>query len=169
MIQPTLMSYTFNTPPMPILLDSVSIKHHMLQLRLTEELCQWQSWCLVPSWSLQPLQQGSHGLIQLVTHYQHSSGQQWLSLATMPSRFSPCRSFFWPRSYSSPDVLYCSLQSIDRWLAWCIVTVRSHANSTLPKVCRKKDPTSFRLTNNFSIYSSVFLCSISLKSVLAGI
>ena len=27
MIQPTLMSYTFDTPPMPVLFDSVSIKH----------------------------------------------------------------------------------------------------------------------------------------------
>jgi protein transport protein SEC23 len=33
MIQPTLMSYTFDTPPQPVLLDSVSIKpDHMLLL-----------------------------------------------------------------------------------------------------------------------------------------
>ena len=32
MIQPTLMSYTFNTPPMPVLLDSVSIKHGVVLL-----------------------------------------------------------------------------------------------------------------------------------------
>ena len=32
MIQPTLMSYTFDTPPMPVLLDSVSIKHDVVLL-----------------------------------------------------------------------------------------------------------------------------------------
>jgi len=32
MIQPTLMSYTFDTPPMPVLLDSVSIKHDVILL-----------------------------------------------------------------------------------------------------------------------------------------
>jgi protein transport protein SEC23 len=32
MIQPTLMSYTFDTPPQPVLLDSVSIKHDVVLL-----------------------------------------------------------------------------------------------------------------------------------------
>lgn len=32
MIQPTLMSYTFDTPPQPVLLDSVSIKHDAILL-----------------------------------------------------------------------------------------------------------------------------------------
>lgn len=32
MIQPTLMSYTFDTPPQPVLLDSVSIKHDVILL-----------------------------------------------------------------------------------------------------------------------------------------
>jgi len=32
MIQPTLMSYSFDTPPMPVLLDSVSIKHDVVLL-----------------------------------------------------------------------------------------------------------------------------------------
>ena len=32
MIQPTRMSYTFDTPPMPVLLDSVSIKHDVILL-----------------------------------------------------------------------------------------------------------------------------------------
>jgi len=32
MIQPTLMSYTFDTQPQPVLLDSVSIKHDVILL-----------------------------------------------------------------------------------------------------------------------------------------
>ena len=32
MIQPTLMSYTFDVPPQPVLLDSVSIKHDVILL-----------------------------------------------------------------------------------------------------------------------------------------
>jgi hypothetical protein len=32
MIQPTLMSYTFDTPPQPVLLDSVSIKYDVILL-----------------------------------------------------------------------------------------------------------------------------------------
>ena len=32
MIQPTLMSYTFDTPPQPVLLDSISIKHDVILL-----------------------------------------------------------------------------------------------------------------------------------------
>lgn len=32
MIQPTLMSYTFDTPPQPVLLDSVSIKPDVVLL-----------------------------------------------------------------------------------------------------------------------------------------
>ena len=32
MIQPTLMSYTFDTPPVPVLLDSVSVEHNIILL-----------------------------------------------------------------------------------------------------------------------------------------
>ena len=32
MIRPTLMSYTFDTVPIPVLLDSVSIKHNVVLL-----------------------------------------------------------------------------------------------------------------------------------------
>ena len=32
MIQPTLMSYTFDVPPQPVLLDSISIKHDVILL-----------------------------------------------------------------------------------------------------------------------------------------
>lgn len=32
MIQPTLMSYTFDTPPVPVLLDSISIKPDVILL-----------------------------------------------------------------------------------------------------------------------------------------
>lgn len=51
MIQPTLMSYTFDTPPQPVLLDSVSIKHDVILLLDTffhilifhgEQVAQWR-------------------------------------------------------------------------------------------------------------------------------
>ena len=51
MIQPTLMSYTFDTPPQPVLLDSVSIKHDVVLLLDTffhilifhgEQVAQWR-------------------------------------------------------------------------------------------------------------------------------
>ena len=35
----------------------------------------------------QPLEQGSRGLVQFVTHYQHSSGQQWLRVMTIARNF----------------------------------------------------------------------------------
>ena len=35
----------------------------------------------------QPLQQGSRGLVQFVTHYQHSSGQQRLRVTTIARNF----------------------------------------------------------------------------------
>lgn len=51
MIQPTLMSYTFDTPPQPVLLDSVSIKPDVILLLDTffhilifhgEQVAQWR-------------------------------------------------------------------------------------------------------------------------------
>ena len=36
----------------------------------------------------QPLQQGSRGLIQFITHYQHSSGQQRLRVTTIARNFA---------------------------------------------------------------------------------
>lgn len=51
MIQPTLMSYTFDTQPQPVLLDSVSIKHDVILLLDTffhilifhgEQVAQWR-------------------------------------------------------------------------------------------------------------------------------
>jgi len=51
MIQPTLMSYTFDTAPQPVLLDSVSIKHDVILLLDTffhilifhgEQVAQWR-------------------------------------------------------------------------------------------------------------------------------
>lgn len=51
MIQPTLMSYTFDTPPQPVLLDSVSIKPDVILLLDTffhilifhgETIAQWR-------------------------------------------------------------------------------------------------------------------------------
>lgn len=51
MIQPTLMSYTFDAQPQPVLLDSVSIKHDVILLLDTffhilifhgEQVAQWR-------------------------------------------------------------------------------------------------------------------------------
>ena len=107
----------------------------------------------------QALQPGSHGLIQFVTHYQHSSGQQCLQVTTIAHNFAEAGSpniaasfdqeavavlmariaVFKAEIDNSPDVL--------RWL-----------DRMLIRLCQKfadyckEDPTSFRLTNNFSIY-----------------
>jgi protein transport protein SEC23 len=91
----------------------------------------------------QPLQQGSHGLIQFVAHYKHSSGQQRLRVTTIARNFaeagSTCCGFFRPRSCGSPDVL--------RWLDRMLIRLCQKFADY-----RKEDPTSFRLTDNFSIY-----------------
>lgn len=107
----------------------------------------------------QPLQQGSRGLIQFVTHYQHSSGQQRLRVTTIARNFAEAGSPSVAASFDqeasavlmsriavfkaeiddSPDVL--------RWLDRMLIRLCQKFADY-----RKEDPTSFRLTDNFSIY-----------------
>ncbi|RIA99066.1 protein transporter SEC23 [Glomus cerebriforme] len=107
----------------------------------------------------QPLQPGSRGLIQFLTHYQHSSGQFRLRVTTVARNFAEGNSPQIAQSFDQeaaavlmariavfkaeiddgPDVL--------RWL-----------DRMLIRLCQKfadyvkDDPSSFRLATNFSIY-----------------
>lgn len=107
----------------------------------------------------QALQPGSRGLIQFVTHYQHSSGQQRLRVTTIARNFAEQNSPSIAASFDqeaaavlmariavfkaeiddSPDVL--------RWLDRMLIRLCQKFADY-----RKEDPTSFRLTDNFSIY-----------------
>ncbi len=107
----------------------------------------------------QPLAPGSRGLIQFVTHYQHSSGQQRLRVTTIARNFAEANAPSIAASFDqeaaavlmariavfkaeiddSPDVL--------RWLDRMLIRLCQKFADY-----RKEDPTSFRLTDNFSIY-----------------
>ncbi|KAI0667265.1 copii coat protein [Trametes maxima] len=107
----------------------------------------------------QPLQPGSRGLIQFVTHYQHSSGKLRLRVTTIARNFAEAGSPSIAASFDqeasavlmariavfkaeiddSPDVL--------RWLDRMLIRLCQKFADY-----RKEDPTSFRLTDNFSIY-----------------
>lgn len=107
----------------------------------------------------QALQPGSRGLIQFVTHYQHASGQQRLRVTTIARNFAEAGSPAIAASFDqeasavlmariavfkaeiddSPDVL--------RWLDRMLIRLCQKFADY-----RKEDPTSFRLTDNFSIY-----------------
>jgi len=107
----------------------------------------------------QPLQTGSRGLIQFVTHYQHASGQMRLRVTTIARNFAEAGSISIAQSFDqevaavlmariavfkaeiddSPDVL--------RWLDRMLIRLCQKFADY-----RKEDPTSFRLTDNFSIY-----------------
>ncbi|TFY70212.1 hypothetical protein EVG20_g2789 [Dentipellis fragilis] len=107
----------------------------------------------------QPLQPGSRGLMQFVTHYQHSSGQMRLRVTTIARNFAEAGSPSIAASFDqeasavlmsriavfkaeiddSPDVL--------RWLDRMLIRLCQKFADY-----RKEDPTSFRLSDNFSIY-----------------
>ncbi|KAI0761319.1 copii coat protein [Trametes elegans] len=107
----------------------------------------------------QPLQPGSRGLIQFVTHYQHSSGKNRLRVTTIARNFAEAGSPSIAASFDqeaaavlmariavfkaeiddSPDVL--------RWLDRMLIRLCQKFADY-----RKEDPTSFHLTNNISIY-----------------
>ncbi|KAF8503899.1 hypothetical protein BU17DRAFT_78330 [Hysterangium stoloniferum] len=107
----------------------------------------------------QPLQTGSRGMIQFVTHYQHASGHMRLRVTTIARNFAEAGSMSIPQSFDqeaaavlmariavfkaeiddSPDVL--------RWLDRMLIRLCQKFADY-----RKEDPTSFRLTDNFSIY-----------------
>lgn len=107
----------------------------------------------------QPLQPGSRGLIQFVTHYQHSSGEMRLRVTTIARNFAEAGSpniaasfdqeaaavlmsriaVFKAEIDDSPDVL--------RWLDRMLIRLCQKFADY-----RKEDPTSFSLADNFSIY-----------------
>ncbi|KAI8088779.1 protein transporter SEC23 [Halteromyces radiatus] len=106
-----------------------------------------------------PLQPGSRGLIQFVTHYQHASGQFKLRVTTVARNFADGQSPEIANSFDQetsavlmsriaafkgelddgPDVL--------RWLDRMLIRLCQRFADY-----RKDDPHSFRLTENFSIY-----------------
>ncbi|KAI8998101.1 hypothetical protein BC832DRAFT_566185 [Gaertneriomyces semiglobifer] len=107
----------------------------------------------------QAVQPGSRGLIQFVTLYQHASGQYRLHVTTIARNFSEPNSPEIPASFDqeaaavlmarigtfkaevddSPDVL--------RWLDRMLIRLCQKFADF-----RKDDPSSFRLSDNFSIY-----------------
>ncbi|CAE6521434.1 unnamed protein product [Rhizoctonia solani] len=107
----------------------------------------------------QPLQAGSRGLIQFVTHFQHSSGQMRLRVSTIARNFAEAGSPTIAASFDqeaaavlmariavfkaeiddSPDVL--------RWLDRMLIRLCQKFADY-----RKEDTMSFRLADNFSIY-----------------
>ncbi|KAI6017352.1 hypothetical protein BKA83DRAFT_4535175 [Pisolithus microcarpus] len=107
----------------------------------------------------QALQPGSRGLIQFVTHYQHSSGRQCLCVTTIARNFAESGSPSIAASFhqeaaailmaeisvfkaeidDSPDVLH--------WLDCMLIRLCQKFADY-----RKEDPSSFRLSDNFSIY-----------------
>ncbi|KAG8966972.1 GTPase-activating protein S23 [Tulasnella sp. 419] len=107
----------------------------------------------------QNLAPGSRGLIQFVTHYQHSSGAMRLRVTTIARNFAEPGALSIPASFDqeaaavlmariavfkaeiddSPDVL--------RWLDRMLIRLCQKFAEY-----RKEDPTTFRLSDNFSIY-----------------
>ncbi|KAJ3289892.1 GTPase-activating protein S23 [Borealophlyctis nickersoniae] len=105
------------------------------------------------------VQQGSRGLVQFVTLYQHSSGQYRLRVTTVARNWAEANSPEIPASFDqeaaavlmariaifkaeiddSPDVL--------RWLDRMLIRLCQKFADY-----RKDDPHSFRLSDNFSIY-----------------
>ncbi|KDQ13407.1 hypothetical protein BOTBODRAFT_33712 [Botryobasidium botryosum FD-172 SS1] len=107
----------------------------------------------------QALPPGTRGLIQYITHFQHSSGQMRLRVTTIARNFAEAGAPTISASFDqeaaavlmariavfkaeiddSPDVL--------RWLDRMLIRLCQKFADY-----RKEDPTSFRLTDNFSIY-----------------
>lgn len=107
----------------------------------------------------QSLAPGSRGLIQFVTHYQHASGQMRLRVTTIARNFAEAGSPQIAQSFDqeasavlmariavfkaevddSPDVL--------RWLDRMLIRLCQKFADY-----RKEDPSSFRLSETFSIY-----------------
>ncbi|KAF9043586.1 hypothetical protein BDZ89DRAFT_1089992 [Hymenopellis radicata] len=107
----------------------------------------------------QPLQPGSRGLIQFVTHYQHASGQQRLRVTTIARAFAEA---------GSPNIAAAFDQETAAVLMARIAVFKAEVDDgpdvlrwldrMLIRLCqkfadyRKEDPASFRLGDNFSIY-----------------
>ncbi|KAG2122172.1 Sec23/Sec24, helical domain-containing protein [Suillus cothurnatus] len=95
----------------------------------------------------QALSPGSRGLIQFITHYQHSSGQMHLHVTTIAWNFAEVNSHS-IASKSSFD------QEAAAVLMARIAVFKAEIDDSPDKFAdyRKEDTVSFRLTNNFSIY-----------------
>ncbi|KAI6118576.1 hypothetical protein EV401DRAFT_2057584 [Pisolithus croceorrhizus] len=83
---------------------------------------------------------GSQGLIQLMTHYQHSSGQQHLCVMTIVHNFTKA---------GSPSIATLLDQEAATILMVRIAKFADYG---------KGDPASFRLLDNFSIYLQFMFC-----------
>ncbi|KIK20610.1 hypothetical protein PISMIDRAFT_12887 [Pisolithus microcarpus 441] len=107
----------------------------------------------------QALQPGSRGLIQFVTHYQHSSGWQCLRVTTIARNFAESGSPSIATSFHQEaaailmaeiSVFKAEIDDSPDILCWL--------DCMLIRLCqkftdyRKEDPSSFRLSDNFSIY-----------------
>ncbi|KAI6116477.1 hypothetical protein F5141DRAFT_1187662 [Pisolithus sp. B1] len=99
---------------------------------------------------------GSQGLIQFMTHYQHSSGQQHLHVTTIVCNFTKAGS---PSIATSLDqeaatvLMIDSLPNVSHWLDWMLIWLcQKFADYG------KGDPASFRLSDNFSIYLQFIFC-----------
>ncbi|KZT60862.1 hypothetical protein CALCODRAFT_480265 [Calocera cornea HHB12733] len=130
----------------------------------------WKICVLTPNTSLgvyfevvtaagQPLQPASRGLIQFVTHFQHSSGQYRLRVTTVARNFAEA---------GSPQIGQSFDQEVSAVLMARIAVFKAEIDDSpdvlrwldrmLIRLCqkfadyRKEDPTSFRLSDNFSIY-----------------
>ncbi|PPQ87329.1 LOW QUALITY PROTEIN: hypothetical protein CVT25_002079 [Psilocybe cyanescens] len=113
----------------------------------------------VVSQAEESLHQGSRGLIQLVTHFQHSSDQQRLRVTTIARSFAEAGSPSIAASFdqeaaavlmSRIAVFKAEIDEAPNVLRWL--------DRMLIRLCqkfadyRKEDPSSFRLADNFSIY-----------------
>ncbi|KAF9437263.1 GTPase-activating protein S23 [Entomortierella beljakovae] len=87
----------------------------------------------------QSLQPGSRGLVQFVTHYQHSSGHFKLRVTTVARSWA---------EGTSPVVG----QSFDQEAAAVLMARIAVFKAEIDDEYRKDEPQSFRLTENFSIY-----------------
>lgn len=107
----------------------------------------------------QPVQPGSRGMIQFVTHYQHSSGQFRLRVTTVARNWAEANAPEVGQSFDqeAAAVLMARLAAfkadIDdgpdvlRWLDRMLIRLCQKFADY-----RKDDPSSFQLANNFSIY-----------------
>ncbi|KAI8333859.1 protein transporter SEC23 [Chlamydoabsidia padenii] len=106
-----------------------------------------------------PLQPGSRGFVQFVTHYQHASGQYKLRVTTVARNFA---------DEQSPEIANSFDQETSAVLMSRIAIFKSEIDDgpdvirwldrMLIRLCqrfadyRKDDPHSFRLSDNFAIY-----------------
>ncbi|KAL0094210.1 protein transporter SEC23 [Phycomyces blakesleeanus] len=106
-----------------------------------------------------PFQPGSRGLIQFVTHYQHSSGQFRLRVTTVARNFAEGQSPEIANSFDQETTaVLMSRIAVFKGEIDDGLDVQRWVDRMLIRLCqrfadyRKDDPHSFRLSENFSIY-----------------